>query len=232
MTLKIKSGIKRRRRGNRLIVTAGGVTSTYVKNGKGNFVLFEKVTRDITTQLVKRSPCGRYAWIRVVLPDGEPGVEHSCSRDDETPQATRLADAPCPWFFTAGDDDRCYVSASQTTLLNKALVVSISTQDNLSLPIDFANFLAVSPVLCATDAVVAIQADPRFAKIRNFDFRIDELPDGIPAGKRAASTVRHQHTNYDKMLEAGGGLLWPEVYEKVRKGVDVLVAGAINKTKP
>ena len=97
------------------------------------------------------------------------------------------------------------------------------------LPAELAEFLGVLRLVCDADKITAIHKDPRFAKLRNFDFRIENLPADIGIGRRAENTVRHDLTNYDEMLEAGRGLLWPEVYEKVRKGVDLMVAGAIRK---
>jgi hypothetical protein len=117
-------------------------------------------------------------------------------------------------------------------MVNSALVLSAATKDNksLSLPPEVAKFLDVSPLLCDFEEIIAIHDNPRFARLRDFDFRIgDNLPDNIGTGRRAENIVRHQHTNYDEMLRAAGGLLYPEQYEQVRKGVDLMVASCLRK---
>lgn len=51
----------------------------------------------------------------------------------------------------------------------------------------------------------------------------DLSPRKSRSAARAENTIRHRHTNYDDMLAAAGGLLWPEVYERLRAGTDRIV---------
>jgi len=139
--------------------------------------------------------------------------------------AGRFADGDCPWVFD--HEGRCFVSASEVPMGNRALILSIADEDKLLLPEELAEFLDLVRLACDFKKIVAILDDPRFAILRDFDFRIEDLSVDIGVGRRAKNTVRHKLTNYDEMLEAGGGLLWPEVYEKVRRGVDLMVVGAI-----
>ena len=88
--------------------------------------------------------------------------------------------------------------------------------------------MGVSPQVCDLDEVVAIDPNPRFARLREFNFRIEDLQANLRFGRCAENAARHKFNNYDAMLKAGGGLLYPEQYEQVRKGVD-LVAGAMGK---
>jgi len=66
--------------------------------------------------------------------------------------------------------------------------------------------------------------DPRYALIREFRFSVDPSPMSLGPGRRAANRRRHEGTNYDQMLRHAGGLLHPDVYARVRLGVDRLIA--------
>lgn len=231
MPLKLKAPKpKKRRRGNRLVVTAGEKREVYVADGQGKMRLVETTAPDKTTRVLKRSASGRLVMVRVAE-RGEPDLEvvHVCDQAEAVAQ--RFADDDCPWFFRR--DGCLYLSASETGMLNKALVLSIAVKgnENIQLPQELADFVGVHPLLCDLDEVLSVQDNPRFARLRNFDFQIEDLPADIGNGRRAKNKARHEFTNWDQMLQAAGGLLHADVYENVRRGVDLMIEGVMQKQK-
>jgi hypothetical protein len=64
-----------------------------------------------------------------------------------------------------------------------------------------------------------------------FDFRVEVPSVPVGKGRRAENKVRHEHSNYDAMLKSAGGLLYPEIYETVRRGVDAIVADEMRRAQ-
>lgn len=88
--------------------------------------------------------------------------------------------------------------------------------------------------MCDLQRVGEINSNPRWKALREFKFAIDRSTRVDGTGRRAENRWRHQHSNYDAMLEQCGtnGLLWPDQFEQVRQGVDRLVTSAIRSAKP
>ena len=227
MSLKIKPKFKRQRRGNRLIVTIGDTRQVFVTDGK-RMSIVEIINPDTHIRVLERSSCGRLSMIRYSqtgVEDREVVIWKDGDGDART-VACRFADHhDCPWFFD--HDGRLFVSTSDASMVNTALVVSIAGEDKFVLPMEVAEFLDVSPIVCDMSKLSATHDEPRFAKLRDFDFRIEDLTAGIHGGRRAQNAVLHKLTNYDDMIEAAGGPLCPEVYQKAWKGVDVMVTGTM-----
>ena len=142
------------------------------------------------------------------------------------PLAIRFGSKSAWGFFDPkGDDDTEFISISECGIGNKALLASFKQWRTIGS--DLAQFLDVAEMLVPLEEVLAVHRDPRFAALKDFDFKV-ELPEQRLSGRRAAAILRHRYSNWDEMLRVGGrnvgGLLYPEQYDQVRRGVDRLMA--------
>lgn len=242
MYIKIKpSRPKKRRRGNRLIVDEGEARTVYVADGDGFLMPVERRIGDETFRTIRRSPCGRMA-VLAATGDAEGPAEYLIV--DDAFIAKRFPDFdPNWWMFRIGPDGEfdsdgtLHVSAGDAldVIANKALLLAIAARDDgrvVAVPEPVADFLGIVPMLCEVSKLLAVLDDPRFARLREFDFRLGELPADLGYGRRAENAARHEHSNYDAMLRDAGGLLFPEQYEPVRRGVDLLVGAMLRERKP
>jgi hypothetical protein len=94
----------------------------------------------------------------------------------------------------------------------------------------FAKFLALeSTALCNGDMIREMQQSSHYALLRKYEFQ-SVTPDApVGKGRRAENRVRHRYSNYEAMLACGGGLLKPDAYKVLRKGVDRIVKDEIGK---
>src|SRR5258708_26812445 len=217
---------KLRRRGNRLIVTRGDRRMVFAPSPhkRGVRCLTEYTRADLHSTWTY-SDDGRFALasgtdssfddggtehVELVF-DGRDGHPFRCP-----PAAIKVADGA--WLFYEPDGNDSYVSTSQTGIANAALLASSFAGE---LDPDLAAFLGVNPTLCNVDDIEEFRSNHRYKALRNFKFEITPPDKVVGAGRRAENHIRHNHSNYDLMLEAAGvdGLLWPDVYSKVREGV-------------
>jgi hypothetical protein len=207
---------KYRRRGQRLIVTNGTSRKVYCAYGKG--MRLTEVADTDEHFVISYSTCGDFALGKGHDKCGPTQFVARTAAGE--PIASRECDES-PWFFIdQKKEDKLLVSASQTGIVNAALIAS-AMEGRIDQAL--ANFLGISPVLCAVDDVGAIHQNPRFRTLRGFDFCVTPPSEPIGTGRRAENTMRHRHSNYDAMLQAEGGLLFPDEYDRVRRGVDLLV---------
>lgn len=224
MGLKLKPAKpKLQRRGARLLVTQpDGERHVWMPHKKGERRVVEWSSPK-HHYAVTYSKDGNYAWLKGrdehVGGPSQYIIAGGFWGDDIV--AVRQTDDQA-WVFCDRSNDKMALSLSQTSgIPNFALVASAIAGE---LNAELAEFLGVNRMLCDIDTIRDIRENPRYAALRNFkfQFRRPEMPVGN--GRRAENKVRHELTNYDAMLKAGGGLLWPEQYEQVRKGVDTIVA--------
>jgi hypothetical protein len=179
---------------------------------------------------VTPSGCGQYATA-----DGKVGdkpVQYALALDDGkhgTMVAGRWSD-DSTWWFWDGDSDTGFVPLCQVTLITNKALIAAALVPHQRIPHGLMKFLGLeSPALCNGDLIHEMQDSPRYALLRKYDFR-SVTPDGpVGKGRIAENRVRHRYSNYEAMLACGGGLLHPEAYSVLRKGVDRLVKEEINK---
>jgi hypothetical protein len=231
-------GTKLRRRGDRLIVTRGDQRMVFAPSPyKKARCLIEYSQTDVYHfTLTYGGDAGRFALasgtdsrfddggaehVELVF-DGQDGHPFRCR-----PAAIKVADGA--WLFYETDGDDSYVSTSQTGITNAALLASSFAG---RLDEDLAAFLGVNPTLCNVDDVEEFRSNHRYKALRDFKFQIAPPDKSIGKGRQAEAKFRHESTNYNKMLEAAGvdGLLWPETYEQVRKGVDRITKLALQES--
>jgi hypothetical protein len=220
MSIKIKiNRTKIRRRGSRLIVTSDNQRIEYIGNPNGGNPRVIKAERPDSKLSVTYSSCGRFLLAQGTH-DDEP-VQYALVDDFFTmPVAIRPTDED-GWAFPGIENrDELWVSVNDVGITNVAVRASLVERE---IDRDLAEFLDMSPLLCLLDKALAITEDPKWKKLRDFAFRVDDLAGPVGTGRRAENKWRHEATNYSEMLEAGGGLLWPEQYQTVRRGVDRLV---------
>jgi hypothetical protein len=89
--------------------------------------------------------------------------------------------------------------------------------------------------VCRIGAFFEVVEDPRSRALLDLEFRITPPSTHVGKGRYAENRLRHEFTNWDQLLhEAGrntGGLLYPEQYALLRKGVDRIVAEHISTNK-
>lgn len=225
---------KHRRRGNRLIVTEGDVTATFMKDRHGNMVCVERVSSGKYSHLVMHSPSGRYEIRRMRGDDTFCDWLVVGSRD-RGPIGMKAADSPnSPWFFFL-EDGKIYVPLSHTGIHNAALNMSVAAdvaEGLLDLEAELAAFLDVSPRLCRYERAVEIFNDPRFAVLKSQEFEMRPPPRRILEGRSSPQNkFRHEYTNYDVLRKPGGRFMQDKgVFQQFRKGVDVLVDEGLART--
>jgi hypothetical protein len=207
---------KIRRRGDRVIFQRGDERRTYInhRNGLGRLV---EVRRPGAHYVVTYSPCGKFALAKGER-DGKP---LQVAQDAATSELIAIKASLDGWLIADHEDPEAFfISIDDVPIGNQALIAGISKHQ---LDADLAKFLGINPLLCSNKDITAILDDPRYALVRDFRFSVTPLQCDLGAGRHAESKIRHEHTNYDAMLQRAGGLLHPEVYEHVRRGVDRIV---------
>jgi hypothetical protein len=149
--------------------------------------------------VVTYSDSGRYAWAK--SQNGSKGYVLDGGFEGDVVGA-RMCEA-APWVFRDGDNEGRGLSISQVGIANMALIASSLVG---RLDPELANFLGVDPHLCDPEEIIEIKNNPRYAALRNFRFTFKRPDRALGAGRRTENKFRHQETNYDDMLEAGGGL--------------------------
>jgi hypothetical protein len=230
--LRIKLKKKVRRRGDRLEITIGDATCVYQdRKGEGSFLVeYSAPDQSFTVEI---SPCERFALMKGQI-GGEPAQMVLYKADANSKRSRKIAVREAdgtPWFFPdPADDERAYVSMSQTGIRNAALLVASVTHE---IDHDLAKWLRIAPDMCPDSVIEEFHENPRWRDLIKFEFRIAAPTGPIGKGRRAENTLRHKHSNYDAMLREGakdvGGILYPEQFETLRKGVDLLVADAIKR---
>jgi hypothetical protein len=224
MSFKIKPSRKVQRRGNRLIVQRGDERAVLVgePGEQRRVVEFTKPGQHFT---VTYSPCGSYSLAKGTV-DGE-SLQFVAEGDffDERVAARRTDDDP--WIFRTPEGEYL-VSITDTAIRNLAVAVSAVVAE---MDPALALFLKVHPALCRVTDIDEIHTNPRWKALRDFKFELTRPTGPIGTGRRAENTVRHQLSNYDEMLREGaksvGGILYPEQYDRIRKGVDRIIASAM-----
>lgn len=224
MSVKIKPPRRKlKRRGNRLIEIDGDRRAAYAPHGEDwRVVEVWKPGKHIN---VAYSPSGRYSMIRSEAEGEEPDryVVHGDYPGDRIVAIWFES----RWMFFNTDVRDFFVTADDTGILNSALVASAIASE---LDSELADFVGVTTtILCRAGDIHEILSNPRYARLRAFRFDVDAPPGNLGTGRRAENIVRHQHTNYDAMLADAGGLLYPEEYQRVRQGVDRIVANVMRK---
>jgi hypothetical protein len=224
MSFKIKaSRSKIRRRGERLIVTTGDERLVLALNPDRTARRVVEAAGSNEHWALSYSPCGRFAIETGHCERGPMARAINGDFFEGERIAIRLGDDP-RWIFF--DDGELFVSIDQTGIENIALAAGVAVGE---IDHDLAGFLGISPVMCAVDAIEEIHRNPRWRALREFKFKLTRQTEPIGVGRQAENTVRHRLCNYDQMLRECGvdGLLWPDQYARVRKGVDRLVADAM-----
>jgi hypothetical protein len=224
---RIKPHRKIQRRGNRLIATHGNERIVFqaIPGTRRRRVI--EVTRPNEHYTVTHSPDGSFA---IATGEYHGKSVQIVSEADYFGKLLALRVNDEPWVFI-GDADELLVSIDDCGIANVALAASIVVAE---LDTGLANLLGVHPALCRINNVDEIHNNPRWKALREFKFELMQPTEPVGTGRRAANAIRHRHSNYDAMLrECGvGGLLYPQQYEAVRKGVDRLVAQAGRQTAP
>jgi hypothetical protein len=228
MGLKIKSPRpKVRRRGARIIVTFDDERVVYSPHYESKKRRVTEFSRADEAYGITYSNCGRFALAKghceigpaQIVFDGQPFW-------NDPPVAMRGTEEEA-WLFTdPADSEALYVSASHAGIANLALVVSAYTA---TLDAELASFLGVLQMLCKVEDIEEFRNSPRYRALRNFKFEFAPPDKAVGAGRWAKNKLRHEFTNYDEMLQESGGLLWPDQYERVRKGVDRIVTDLLQK---
>lgn len=241
MSLKIKPPKpKRRRRGAHFITEyPNGETHILGRHPSGYWQPVEIISPHFHYNNILTSDCGTLAIVRgiarydsigwlptqiVLAGDGAYG-DRVAFRSEENEA----------WVFTDGsvgpdvpfEDLRLFIPAAQAGIKNVALLAAVMVGE---MSAELAKFLGLScPALCDFKKVAEMKESPRYAQLRDFAFRVTAAGARRAYGHRAENEFRHKSTNYDQMLQAAGGLLYPEQYEVVRKGVDAIVASNLRK---
>ena len=225
-SLKIKPKKKVKRRGDHLIKTIGRTTLTYQRWPAGRFRLVAVATPG-QSYTASYSAGDRYALLKGEI-NGEP-VQHAILRNRVRGGplvAVRSDNGGLWWFLDPDNEEAAYISISQTGIKNAALIAASVTHE---IDRELAEFPGVSQQACRDADIAEFHENSRWRELRDFEFRIADAPQITGTGSRAENDFRHNHTNYDDMLQAAGGLLWPEQYAVVRKGVDRIVAGTLKE---
>ncbi len=225
MSIKIKpSRPKLRRRGQKLILEDGEIKLISVPDyGNKKWQIIEYWKGKYHAH-VTYSNDRRFAWFKGVHEEHGPFQSVASGGFWGEYVGLRQTDEQ-QWIFRGPGEDTYYVSISQIAIKNIALIAAHIEGE---LDADLAAFLGIEPTLCNAAAIAEIHASVRFQALREFDFRI--TPEKVSGkGWRAENAIRHEHSNYNEMLRDAGGLLWPEQYEVVRKGVDRLVRGHLRE---
>jgi hypothetical protein len=235
VTLKIKlPRDKLKRRGDSFRVeTPDGQIHVFKKApGRPRF-LAEIMGRDFHFHDIQTSDCGAYVKFKGVAKTATYQWNPiqwivSLDRSHGKKIAGRISD-DAPWFFADDSSNFTYIAAEQVPFRNSALIAAARAYN---MPQGLMTFLGFkSPMLCDAKMVGEIQDSPRYALLRDFQFNIS-LPDKpVGNGRPAPSKVRHEYTNYDQMLQEAGGLLYPEQYETIRRGVDAIVASSLRRAR-
>jgi hypothetical protein len=235
VTLKIKPARdKLKRRGDSFRVeTPDGQTYVFKRAPDGSRFVAEIIGRNFHFHDVRTSDCHAYAMLKGVAKTPTYKWEPiqwviSIDRDHGKKIAGRLSDKE-PWFFAGDGDEFTYIAAEQVSFRNAALIAAARAYN---MPPGLMEFLGFkSPMLCDGKIIGEIEESSRYALLRDFQFNIS-VPDRLVGnGRQAQNKVRHEHTNYDEMLQAAGGLLYPEQYETIRRGVDAIVASSLRRAR-
>jgi hypothetical protein len=182
-----------------------------------------EASRPGTHYAVSYSPCGKYTMLRGHEPEGAVQRVLVGGFADGNCVACRCGDDE-PWMFRDPEKaDELRVSFSDACM-NPALAAATVVS---RLPQALAELCGVSAVLCDYEMLDEMHTNHRFKALREFDFKFTVPVANPGTGRRAENNVRHQNTNYDEMLKAAGGLLWPEQYERIRAGTDRIVRSLI-----
>lgn len=222
MSLKIKAARpKTKRRGDRLIVI-------YPEGDRYLYAPYAKDRRRVVEFSqpgehydVTYSPSGKYALLKghaekvggpsqLVMDDGFWGDVVACRQTDEQ-----------GWMFYDRVTKKLAVSITHIGIRNAALMAAAYAGE---IPEELAAFLGVHRTVCNAADIKEFRENPRYRDLRDFVFEYERPDRELGRGRRAENRARHELTNYDDMLRAAGGLLWPEQYERVRSGVDRIVA--------
>jgi hypothetical protein len=208
---------KVRRRGGRLIVEYRDQKAIYI----GRDSLWELSEFFWQGNAVRQSRCGCYFLFEGKV-DGT-GIEFIRFGDINGETIAERSDG-FMWLFVRPGTNEIYISLDDVPITNAALVAG--SAEHMLEP-GLATFLNVNPLLCATADIIKIYDDPRYARLRDFKFEVKAPDVDLGSGRRAVAKARHKHTNYDIMLQKAGGLLHPEPYERLRRGVDRIVKQTI-----
>jgi hypothetical protein len=236
MTFKIKPPRdKLKRRGSSFrIETPDGQTYVFRREPGRSRYLAELIGRNFHFHDIQTSDCGAYVKFKGVAKT--PTYQWNpiqwivtLDRGRGKKIAGRISD-DTPWFFADDSSNFTYIAADQVPFRNAALIAAARAYN---MPLGLMTFLGFkSPMLCDAKIVGEIEESPRYALLRDFQFNIS-MPDQLAGkGRQAQNKVRHEHTNYDEMLQAASGLLYPEQYETVRRGVDAIVASNLRRARP
>jgi hypothetical protein len=224
MSFKIKPKKKNRRRGDLLLTTVGAQTFTYKSRGDGTAHLVRYEARDQHFDAVYQGPyclldgvCrGQHVQMLVVV--------HGFKATD-----LAIREPGKIWFFwDPEDDDNAFISVSHADVKNVALLAATISHE---IPRDLADLLNIKPQMIRVGDIADIHENIRWRDLRNFEFRFTPPAEPIGTGRRAENKLRHEASNYDEMLREGaknvGGILHPQQYVVIRRGVDRIVRGEI-----
>lgn len=221
MSNKIKP--KLRRRGYRLIVTYPHKKLVFglnpLKPDRRRMISYER-NDPPQSYTIDYSDDGRFAIATGHVEDDPVRVVYEGNPFQYQPAA--LWTDKGPWSFRDHDTGTVYISISDVHIANKALVASAIRAE---LDPDLATFIGVNPTLCDAADIDEFYVNHRYKELRNFQFVFERPTEPIGKGRHAENKLRHEHSNYEEMLEAAGGLLWPEQYDRLREGVGLIIRG-------
>jgi hypothetical protein len=214
---------KLRRSGNRLTETNGQQRLVHVLH-RGSWRVTE-ASRPNESYSVTYSRSGRYALAKGMLNDAP--VQHVLDGGFFGELVAFRSDNEHAWLFIDRATGKLMISVAEAGIRNAALVASALAEHRLTG--ELAKFINVSPMLCYLNDVSEIHNNPRYKALRNFEFKFVSTVRVDTSEKRdVEKAIRHEQTNYDEMLRVGGrdvgGLMYPPEYERLKKGVNTIVA--------
>lgn len=231
MTLKIKRPRdKIQRRGDRLIrADRHGQRFVYMRYDDGPYVRIVEAFRNGEHLKITYDPTSE--WMKAVGHNKDGPVQF-IKRDNIFSKDTIAFREDDEDFWTFFDPGGALVSMSNVPFDNLALAASTY---EACLPKSLADWLGIMPHLCRAEKIISIAQNPRFRRLMDFQFEFDEPSERLPACRRIENELRHQRSNYDDMLREGaadtGGVMFPEEYAILRKGVDKIVSQYLIKPK-
>lgn len=236
MSLRIKPHrVKRRRRGNRLIVENGDERTVYVSDGHGRLLATEHSAAGETSRVAKRSPRGQMLLLETT--SGARGrmdlviaghlAEFAQHREHADEVGERAGDhARPPAVGRCQRQDQRLVADGVQRLRRRDVQRPLAVAGEAAVGADPEHpprRVEIREALChrLASRSAAMRGSHACATSTSGWIRAPTCP---PVwGRRAENAVRHRHSNWDAMLRDAGGLLHVEPYETVRRGVDLLV---------